>query len=286
MAVTTVNFQNPVKAILLAILRMVRTTKKRLFDLPNVHLDSSMAVKKFVKGVPIYLRNSYSDQVRLREMRKDIYSGNKVLLNRINAEIKPTVLLDFGANIGLSTLALCNKIPSIKIAISVEGERQNFGVLEKNCTEWADFFCVQFRPVHGIISGTEQLMSHAGRLQDGFSASGTFTFSKIEPEKHPDEESETLEASLSKTPMKLLEEYGLLGQPICCKVDIEGGEEDLFLGDTSWLENVVYLTMEVHDRFSIDTWSSSKPFLKALLDYDFAIVPGIDTMFCYNRKFF
>ena len=63
------------------------------------------------------------DPARPREMQKYLLR-NITLLNRLNTEVKPTILLDFGANIGLSTLSLINQIPSIRTSISVEVRRK------------------------------------------------------------------------------------------------------------------------------------------------------------------
>ena len=221
----SIEFQSVPKKILLSLFFLIRKSYKFLFSFPNIHGESSSARKKVIKNVPLYLRKTYSDQARLREMRKNIYSGNITLLNRLNTEVKPTILLDFGANIGLSTLSLINQIPSIRTSISVEGEKENFGVLEKNCQEWGKIYKVNFNPVYGIISGFPKMMHLSGVLKSGYSASGTFTFVDIDNSNPPEKDTEGV---LSKTPLGLLQEYKATEQIIVCKVDIEGGEEDLF----------------------------------------------------------
>jgi FkbM family methyltransferase len=272
-----INYRNPVKIFLSKILWAVRVFNKKIFSKPNIHLESSTSKQKIIRGVPIFLRPSSSDQARLREFRQDIYSGDKKFLRYLNDNIKPTVLFDFGANIGLSSLALCNSIPSVQKIISVEAEKENYGVLKKNCNIWNEVFDKSFIPVQGIISGNENFMNQVENLQEGYSASGTFVYKKVDGCIN--------ESMKSITPHNLLKKFDIGNQVIICKIDIEGGEYELFEGDTSWLENVAYLSIEIHDRFSVNSIKSSINFLKALLKYDFAIVPSQDTLFCYNRKY-
>jgi FkbM family methyltransferase len=275
-----VRFDNPIKNRILKIIGILRSVKKKLTDPENLHLSAGTAALTKINGIPVFLRPSYSDKARVRELRKDIYSGNAQLLKKIISKVKPTVLLDFGANIGLSSLALATKIPTIKTVVSVEAEQENFGVLKLNCKEWGEFFPDRkFHAIQGVISGRVHSVVQIANLGDGYSASGTFAF------RESVAGAQVGNTSTSITPKQLIEKYKLEGQIIACKVDIEGGEADLFAHDTKWMENVAFLTMEIHDRFSEDTRGSSVNFLKAIIEHDFAIAPGVDTLYCYNRKY-
>lgn len=44
------------------------------------------------------------------------------------------------------------------------------------------------------------------------------------------------------------------------------------------------MTLEIHDRFSPDLFESSKNVIKVLNEYNFAIVPNEDILYCYSRE--
>src|SRR6478735_7707633 len=73
---------------------------------------------------PIYLRNGSSD----------VHVFSQVIYDReyeLKYRVKPTVIVDCGANIGLATIFFKNKFPDATI-IAVEPESSNFKVLQKN----------------------------------------------------------------------------------------------------------------------------------------------------------
>lgn len=61
--------------------------------------------------------------------------------------------------------------------------------------------------------------------------------------------------------------------PFIVKIDIEGGEDDLFSGDVEWLEQAPLVIIELHD-WLIPKRGTSANFLRAVarLDRDFVIV--------------
>jgi FkbM family methyltransferase len=61
--------------------------------------------------------------------------------------------------------------------------------------------------------------------------------------------------------------------PFIVKVDIEGGEADLFSGDTEWVEMTPILIVELHD-WLLTRSGNSRAFLKCVsqLDRDFVYI--------------
>lgn len=68
------------------------------------------------------------------------------------------------------------------------------------------------------------------------------------------------------------------------KIDIEGGEEYLFEKNIQWIKKVMFLTIEIHDRYNIELLNSSSNFIKMLAENNFSIVPENDVIHCYNRS--
>ena len=71
----------------------------------------------------------------MTEFTSNIYYKQNYLHHLIK-EAEPTVLIDIGANIGLSTLSFLTEFPSIKKVIAIEAEEKNFSVLDANFTFW------------------------------------------------------------------------------------------------------------------------------------------------------
>lgn len=205
----------------------------------------------------------------------------------------PEILIDIGANIGLSSYSLLKSFPSVKYLVGVEADLYNYQMLCKNYAVFSEKFGnVSFLPLYAIAScdHSNMLMS---KLNGGVSSSGTFKFtpstSPLSSSIH-NEIITSYQKPICITVPEILEnlssEYQFCAQEkfIACKIDIEGGEEFLLSNNTQWLKNVIYLTAEIHDRFSIDTVNSSKHLINCILKYNFAISPEEDVLMCYNRN--
>ena len=68
--------------------------------------------------------------------------------------------------------------------------------------------------------------------------------------------------------------------PFICKIDIEGGEANLFKCNYSWLERFPLVIIELHD-WLLPGESNSRNFLKAALEFDF--VYRDENLFCFNN---
>lgn len=249
---------------------------------PNVHLggEEVRTLKlPFCKN-HVVIRKSRSDVARVCEYINEIYTSGGYL-NNVLIESKPTKLVDIGANIGLSTLNLIQKFPSIKEVIAVEAEEKNFEILEKNFAIWRKSFPnISFNAINAIASNVSGECYSISSLTDDptLTASGTFRFEKISG----DQEHHILESI--NVGSCVIDTQG--DANVIVKIDIEGGEEYLFHDNASWLEEVGFLTIELHDRYDVKLIETSKNVLKSLVDYDFAVHPANDVLHCYNRKLF
>lgn len=254
----------------------------KALNYPNVHLgaDEVRTLKlPFCKN-NVVIRKSRSDVARVCEYINEIYTSGSYL-NSVVIESKPTKLVDIGANIGLSTLNLIQKFPSITEVIAVEAEAKNFAILEKNFAIWRKSFpFISFNAVNAIASNVSGARYSISSLTDDptLTASGTFRFEKVSG----DQEHHILESI--NVGSCVIDTEG--NANVIVKIDIEGGEEYLFHDNASWLKEVGFLTIELHDRYDVKLIGTSKNVLKSLVEYDFAVHPENDVLHCYNRKLF
>ena len=270
-----------IRALFNKLKRLSLNLKKR--RLPNTHLDASFSRKESIPGsdLSIFLRPTYSDYSRLCELLENIYTSNTYFDSKI-AEISSLNLIDLGANIGGATLALLRKFKNIKSVIGVEAESFNYQMLHRNYFLFNEYFPqVSFKPVYGAITSDKNNVIEQSRNirteSESLSISGTFTFksSKVLTEG----DSGTIPSITINEVLKSFD-----SNPLIVKIDIEGGEEDLFVSDYSWLKRVSFLTIELHDEYGLNFSNSSRNFLKALSSYDFAVVPRDSVLHCFNRQ--
>lgn len=146
--------------------------------------------------------------------------------------VDPKIIIDAGANIGMTTLFFSEKYPGARI-VAIEPEASNFAILRKNCAGLPNVTLI-----HAALWPTEQALV----IQD--SSAEKWAFSVIEGKN-----------STGSQPVKaitipvLLRELGVKHIDIL-KLDIEGAERELFnTGAESWLGTVGQIIIELHDRF-------------------------------------
>jgi FkbM family methyltransferase len=258
--------------------------KKVFFRRGNLHLTAESA-RKFrlpFSSSEAYLRQSESDAGRVGEFLEKIYQKDSYLHEAL-VNSSPSVLIDVGANIGLSTLSLIGAFPSIKRVIAIEAEKENYRMLERNFRLWERHFKdIEFQPIfavatHDVNVGVSQSDSLAD-LTGNNSASGTFRFvcSSVE------EASSNGDACQVVSVNDIIADIPL-SENLIAKVDIEGGEEYLFSDNTSWVDRCTFITMEMHDRFHPTLLNSSKNTIAVLSECDFAIAASEDVLYCYKR---
>lgn len=254
----------------------------KILRYPNVHLGLEHSRKLTLPfcGNTIVIRRSKSDVSRVCEYINEIYTPAGYLHNSL-LKSRPTVLVDVGANIGLSTLALLQKFPSIVSVVGIEAEPKNFGVLEQNFLIWSDVFPnVSFRAINAVASSQSGSRHTISVLSSDptLTASGTFRFEQNRGEQNG--------LSCESLAISSLLKNNDFQNGILMKVDIEGGEEYLFAENTEWLKKVAFLTIELHDRYDRKLIQTSTNVIKSLIEHDFAVQPSEDVLHCYNRKIF
>jgi hypothetical protein len=90
--------------------------------------------------------------------------------------------------------------------------------------------------------------------------------------------------------VKSISPSSILSHPVCqntnpliLKIDIEGGEDALFNGNTDWLSKFPLVIIELHD-WMLPFSGSSRNFIKAVAQHDFDFVYRGENVFLFNRK--
>jgi FkbM family methyltransferase len=162
-------------------------------------------------------------------------------------------ILDAGANIGGSMVYFALCFPRAHL-VALEPAPDNFGVLEANA---AGLDADLRRAAIGARPGTAAL------VDPGL---GELCYRTVAG------------AAGGQTPVlaaaQLLAEKRAAGyRPFIAKIDIEGGEADLFAAETGWVDEFPLLIIELHD-WLLPRSANSRSFLKciAALDRDFVYV--------------
>lgn len=145
----------------------------------------------------------------------------------------PRVIVDAGANIGLTSVFYANKYPGAKI-IAVEPEPSNYRMLLKNTANYQNI-----RPVQAALWNKNE---HVHIIDRGIgcwafqttNAMGGFT----------DARSRGLAAGI--TVDRLMSEFHI-DQLDLLKVDIEGSEKEVFENSALWIDRVGGVVIELHD---------------------------------------
>jgi FkbM family methyltransferase len=195
----------------------------------------------------VFHANAY-DLARLRRFRHLV---EFLIRNRRSG--KRPLIVDAGANIGASALYFATKFPDALI-VAIEAEFGNYELLAENAKG------LGIVPVYGAIAAA------SGRVRVVDAGEGFWGYRTQSAERG--------EAGVrSVTVPQIYETYGSECFPFIAKIDIEGGERDLFSRNAEWVRHTPLLIVELHD-WLLPSQGSSLPFLRcvARLDRDFVYI--------------
>lgn len=233
----------------------------RRFGLGGLLLSLKITSRKngIISGVlksfkhPIFLRNNSSD---INVFSQVMYEGEYEIKYRVNA----SVIVDCGANIGLSSIFFKNKFPDATI-VSVEPESTNFQILQKNTERYSNIHCLNC----GIWNRSTLL-----KVKNNDRGNWGFTVEEAEAG-----DTNTIQAiSIAE----IMERYQLDHIDIL-KIDIEGSEQKLFESNVEkWLPFVKVIVIEFHDA---TVKNCAKTFYKALESYTYETKTHGESIICY-----
>jgi FkbM family methyltransferase len=193
----------------------------------------------------------------------------KTVIEKYNAMLgsgpKP-LIVDCGANIGLSALYLAHLFPGVSM-VAVEPEPNNFLMLQDNTRANPNI-----RPVQAAIS------DHPGNVTIANPKASNWAF-------------QVKEASASDSvviPAITIDQARAMAgdhQLFAVKIDIESAEDQLFKSNTAWLNDTPLLMIELHD-WMLPWVGSSRTFFKALEGMDFDFLLAGEMALVFNWRWF
>ncbi len=170
-------------------------------------------------------------QIRLRTTDESVYK-QVLLRSEYAADLRfaPKVIVDGGANIGVTSIFFAHRYPDAKI-IAVEPEPSNYAVLVRNVRPY-----LAITPFHAALWNRDGKISIA-QPNPGSAGGGEVGF--ITREGGGVE----VRAITMRT---LMREVGISTIDLA-KIDIEGAEQEVF-EDSRWLAGVRCLMIELHDQ--------------------------------------
>jgi FkbM family methyltransferase len=162
------------------------------------------------------------------------------------------LILDLGANIGLSALYFAKNWPKATI-VGVEPDEENYALFRRNTAGQ--------RNVAAIRAAIASRRGHAHIVNPGESAWGYRT--AID---------DRLTGDLAAIPVTELLDRHCDCEPFICKIDIEGAEQELFSRNLEWVARFPIVMIELHD-WMLPCSGSSANFLRAIsaMDRDFIL---------------
>ncbi|MCL2311015.1 MAG: FkbM family methyltransferase, partial [Firmicutes bacterium] len=221
-------------------------------------------LSKEVAKVHIYEKNNL--KINFRKNQSDIYILRENFVSEIydfdfeKYVVDAKVIMDLGANIGLSSLYFQSRFKNAKI-YCVEPVKQNIDILFKN-SEDNNF---NWEIIRGAIQEKNGFVT---LYPNEWWSSSTVTNSVA---NHRENKKGRLE-KIYKLPTEKVDSYSIdylmekynLDQIDILKMDIEGAEESVVMYGDNWLKKVKILIIEIHDKYV-----NRKIITKKLLDFGF-----------------
>ncbi|MBV9510744.1 MAG: FkbM family methyltransferase [Caulobacteraceae bacterium] len=254
-----------------------RRIAKRTVELGSTRrrrLLRSLALKLNLDGFPrmdFHCRpDSHGDRSVVRQVLEDLgYDFSKMAQSgdvqrryeQIVAQGKTPLIIDAGANIGATARYYAFKYPEARI-VAIEPERENFGLLTLNC----EGLNAELHQKAAASAPGQLFLADPGMSDYGFrtAEAGDYAVDCI-----------TLNQILADHPADRF-------APFICKIDIEGGEENLFSAHCEWLAQFPFVVIEPHD-WLLPGQANSRNMLKALAERNFDVLFQGENLCCFNN---
>ena len=174
--------------------------------------------------------------------------------------IRP-LIIDLGANTGLSSLFFAHRWPGATV-VAIEPDERNFALLAKNVAS-----CGNIEALHAAIWDHPTTLAIVDPSADAWkvSVSESVTSTTRVP---------------AITVAEVLRRFGH-SEIFIAKIDIEGAESALFRSHTEWVDNADLLIIEFHD-WLYPGRCPSKNFLRAAMRVDREVLIHGENLFCFR----
>ena len=220
-----------------------------------------------VAGQTYWMRNSLSDRSIFFQtfVQREYDTRQWPLLHqrldqfcsRILGHGKTPIIIDAGANIGLSARWFASQYPHARI-YSIEPDEQNIAVLRRNA---------EGLPAIDILAGAIWDCNTALQIRNPDAGSASFRVAEgvgnIDSWTIPD----IIQCAN--------------GELFIVKIDIEGCEEALFRSNTEWMSEAKLIIIELHD-WLYPGEGTSRNFFKQIAHHAVDIVFRGENMFCFK----
>jgi FkbM family methyltransferase len=152
---------------------------------------------------------------------------------KLLASGKKPVIIDCGANIGLATFAFKRAFPEAVI-YAIEPEGENFNLMTRNFAPLSNVFALRA----GVWDRKVALA-----ITDPTVASWSFS---LQEERTKNANEDAVDVVAAVTIPEILDAVPN-GACFIVKIDIEGGENQLFRSNTAWLDDAALVIIEIHD---------------------------------------
>jgi len=239
--------------------------KEHLFVYNNIKINikGKALIEIKIKNRPLYIRAFSSDtQVFDQIFNKEEYKSLVDIYNQLFSS-PPELIIDLGANIGLTSVYFSDFYPKARI-VAIEPFVESADVAEINLSNNP----TKFNLIRGGVWNKNTLLSLKRDFRDG----KEWSFNLVE-----DKNGNVKGYSLSD----LLDQYKQNVDIL--KIDIEGGEKILFENESYarvFLKNVKCLAIEIHDEFKC-----REIIYRSLKDNGFIYFESGETTIGINRNF-
>ena len=235
------------------------------YIIPYEYRDNAYNFRIF--GKSIELRNLSSDLIVYKQVFLDEEYSFAIELYHEYFDANPKLILDIGANIGLTSLYFYSKFnnPDLVI-IAVEPELQNFIQLKKNTSAYNSI-----KVLNNAIWNKAGKLSISNQFRDGRS----WSYQVVESEGFQFVQSITLKEILQHTKVQVIDIF---------KMDVEGAEKQIILEYDELgqiLRNTRIICVEIHDSVV-----SRIDITKKLVDFGFHIYAKNETLYGVNKNTF
>ncbi len=185
----------------------------------------------------VWLRDGTSDQDVLEQIFQTEefnistapqFAWVRAAYDQALADGETPLIIDCGANIGLSALYYAQHLPKARI-VGIEPAHDNVLLARKN---------VQHHPLIEIVEAAIHDRPAALELVDPTAAKFAYRVHAASAASTSSIEAVTIGG--------LMQRHGAK-RNLIVKVDIEGGEAEMFRSNTDWLDHTALLTVETHD---------------------------------------
>jgi FkbM family methyltransferase len=184
-----------------------------------------------VDGITVHFRDNTPD---LKVIRATLVRQELASLKELVPDPKFDFIIDAGGYIGTAAIALARMFPRSRV-ITVEPSLENFALLEKNIA-----------PFGNIVAVNAALVGVGRQVNLYDRRTGEWGFTILQHPRDQQDVSE-IQSVQGVTISDLLARFDSAGIDVL-KLDIEGGEREVFEHSDPWIDKVGVVVAELHDR--------------------------------------